>query len=179
MNVTSSRHRMHRVVAWFALVIVTTVAAACSGGGGTGAITGKSVIERRQLDVPSQILGLTVKQEDISQDIAALKSATYVSSVALFTLREGEELQASLQVAGFNDLARPNSAAFKRRVVGLMGGSPMELKVGTNKVYMIPGNQQIVYTWFRGRAFYVLTARRAYPFRRTLLRKLLVLQTPK
>ena len=129
--------------------------------------------------MPEQILGLGVIQEDISSDITEVRSATYISSVALFSFREGDLLQASLQVASLNNLAKPHLESFRKQVAGLMGGSSLEeLRIGTYKVYMTSGQQQIVYTWFKGRGYFVLTVRRAYPFRRTLLRKLLDLEEP-
>lgn len=132
-----------------------------------------------EVELPDQILGLRVVQEDVSTNIVEVKSATYVSSVALFSLREGELLQASLQVSSFNDLAKPKSERFRRQVASLMGGSSLEeLTIGGNKVFMTTGQQQITYTWFKGRGFNVLTVRRAYSFRRTLLRKLLGLAEP-
>lgn len=130
-----------------------------------------------EADLPDQILGLGVIQEDVSKDIEQVRSATYVSSVALFSMREGEMLQAGLQVASLNHLAKPKSERFRRQVVGLMGGSALEeLTIGEHKVFMTSGKQQIVYAWFKGSGYYVLTVRRAYPFRRTLLRKLLALE---
>jgi hypothetical protein len=132
-----------------------------------------------EAELPDQILGLGVTQEDVSKDVAQVRSATYISSVALFSLREGDLLQASLQVSSLNDLAKPKSERFRSRIAGLIGGSSLEqMKVGDHKVYMSSGKQQIVYSWFKGRGFYVLTVRRAYPFRRTLLRKLLALAEP-
>jgi hypothetical protein len=132
-----------------------------------------------EADLPDQILGLQVIQEDVSKDIAEVRSATYVSSVALFSMREGDLLQASLQVASLNDLAKPSSERFRKQVVGLMGGGSLEeLTIGERKVYMTSGKQQVVYAWFKGKGFNVLTVRRAYPFRRTLLRKLLALEEP-
>lgn len=137
------------------------------------------VARAAEAEMPEQILGLGVIQEDISSDIAEVRSATYISSLALFSFREGDLLQASLQVASLNNLAKPNLESFRKQVAGLMGGSSLEeLRIGTHKVYMTSGQQQIVYTWFKGRGYYVLTVRRAYPFRRTLLRKLLDLEEP-
>jgi hypothetical protein len=167
----------------FALSVVLLVLAAIRIGSGEPVTNPRSATQSAtqtvEFEMPSQLLGLTVNQEDISTDVSNVKTATYVGTVALFTMREGEELKASLQVAGFNDLARPDTETFRRQVIGLMGTSfPQELRVGDATVYMSPGNQQILYTWFKGRGFCVLTARRDYPFRRALLRKLLPIQIP-
>lgn len=179
MAVTALRDYRKPLIA--ASLIVLLLAAIRVGLGDTGSTAkSRSGSSSRAVEVelPAQILGLNVQQEDVSQDIASLKTATYVSSAALFTMREGEELQASLQIAGLNDLARPESDRFRRQVIGLMGTSSQELRIGDDKVYMGSGNQQILYTWFRGRGFFVLTARKTYPFRRTLLRRLLPLEAP-
>lgn len=159
------------------LIFVMLATSACAGTKQQASATPKE--KAAALELPSQILGLLVRQEDISKEIGAVRSATYFSSVALYTLREGELMQASLQVARFNNLAKPASERFRRQVIGLMGtGSPEELRIGDRKVYLSAGKQQVVYAWFEGNGFYVLTERRAYPFRRGLLRKLLTLQEP-
>lgn len=171
----SSRRMIAAVLIWPLLAL-----AACSSNPENTGQRGKvPKPQAAEADLPDQILGLGVVQEDVSKDLREVRSATYISSVALFSLREGDLLQASLQIASLNDLAKPNSEKFRKQVVGLMGGSALEeLTIGEAKVYMTSGKQQIVYAWFKGQGFNVLTVRRAYPFRRTLLRKLLALAEP-
>jgi len=155
--------------------LLTFAACAPQGESSSRAVT-PAQPKAAEVDLPDQILGLGVVQEDISKDVAEVKSATYISSVALFSMREGDLLQATLQIASLNELAKPNSEKFRKQVMGLVGGSTLEqLKIGEENVYMSSGAQQILYAWFKGNGFNVLTVRRAYPFRRTLLRKLLVL----
>lgn len=175
MRITLSRFFKRAIAA----VIVGTVALggfACSEEN-PASVSSAPKPRAAEADLPDQILGLGVIQEDVSSDIAQVRSATYVSSVALFSMREGDMLQAGLQVSSLNNLAKPKSERFRRQVVGLMGGSALEeLTIGDQKVFMSSGKQQIVYAWFKGSGYYVLTVRRAYPFRRTLLRKLLALE---
>lgn len=121
--------------------------------------------------LPDQILGLKVAQEDISSSVNALKGRTYLESLGLFSMRQGDLLRATLQVGRFNSLARTKSKEFRREIAGL-AGSPEELRMGTTEVSQITGNQQTSYIWFEREGLFVLTVHREFPFGRTLLRKL-------
>lgn len=160
------------------VVVAALVAAlpACSSGSAVEPTSPQPA----EVELPEQILGLAVVQEDLTKDISEVRSSTYLSSVALFSMREGDLFQASLQVSRLTELAKPESEAFRRQVAGLMGGSGFEeLQVGPMKVYMSSGKQQVLYAWFKGKSYSVLTVRRAYPFRRSLLRKVLALEEPR
>jgi hypothetical protein len=130
-----------------------------------------------RVQLPSQILGLTVTQENVDERLSPIKKSTYLDSFGLFSMRQKDLLQASLQVGRFNTTARQLNQGFERQIVGLMGTSnPREILVGKKTVFTTATNRQTIFVWFAGRGFYVLTARNDYPFEFTLLRKLISME---
>lgn len=128
------------------------------------------------LDLPPEVLGLTVTKEDLQETLATKEGAYWVEVVGLFSMREGDLMRAALQASLFRGDAPVNSDQFRRSVVGLIGGStPQGIKVGKQSLYMMRGNQQILFVWFEGRGFFVLTTHYEYQQSRTLLRTLLEL----
>lgn len=126
-----------------------------------------------QIALPSVVAGLQVSQEDLSKQATALKGRTYFDGVGLYTLRENKLVKASLQVGVFNSLARPQSEQFRSQIIALMGKTtPRNMKVGEVTVFRTTGTQQVIYAWFHGRGFFILSVKQDFPFRRTLLRRL-------
>ncbi|MGH9198408.1 MAG: hypothetical protein ACRD1T_22075 [Acidimicrobiia bacterium] len=162
-----SRARVLLAVA--ALFVLTS----CDGQQAAPVVSGE--VKPLTIELPEQVLGLKVAQEDVSGSLAAFKGRTYLESVGLFSMREGDLLRATYQVGRFNSLARAESKEFRRELAGL-AGSPEELRMGSKEVSQVTGNQQITYIWFEGRGLYVLTVHREFPFGRTLLRKLIEME---
>jgi hypothetical protein len=156
------------------LGVLLLTAVACRGGQGnqsTGAPAPVSV------EVPTQILGLSVTQEDVSGQVVPYKNRSYLDTFGLFSLREGDLLRATLQMGRFGQVADEDDDTFRRQIIGLMGtSSPREILVGEEIVWSSTGAQQSVFAWFKGRGFYVLTVHKEFPFELTLLRKLMSLE---
>lgn len=157
---------------WRTLLVLILLLGACEGGREKAAEVREAQIEPVTIELPDQILGLKVTEEDVSSSLEALKGRTYLESLGLFSMREGDLLRATLQVGRFNSLARARSKEFRREIAGL-AGAPEELRLGTAEVSQISGNQQTSYIWFESNGFFVLTVHRDFPFGRTLLRKLI------
>lgn len=129
------------------------------------------------VDVPTQILGLSVTQEDVTGQVIPYKNRSYLDTFGLFSMREGDLLRATLQMGRFGQVADEGDDTFRRQIIGLMGTStPREIRVGDETVWSSTGSQQSVFAWFRGRGFYVLTIHKEFPFELTLLRKLMSLE---
>ena len=124
--------------------------------------------------LPSQILGLKVVEENVTGDIKGI-SGTYLDSLGLFSFREENDLlRSTLQVGRFNDVAEPQRKRFRDAIITQLGSTvPIQLRVGTNDVWLTSGTEQNIFTWFDSKGFYVLSIRSDYSFPRTLLRKLL------
>lgn len=154
-------------------VIVAAVGAGCSAS--DAQITqepGRAVVR-----IPSQLVGLTVQQEDIGEGLVEI-DRPYVDSVAVFSLREPDELlQATLQVSRFNSRARPNDAGFRGSIVSTVGSTkPQEIRVGDVMVSATSAASQEVFVWFTDDGFFVLSVSKDFPFPRTLLRRALNLE---
>jgi hypothetical protein len=145
--------------------------AACSPGDTTDQLRGTGKIKPPVVRIPSQILGLRVAREDVSEQVKAVKRP-YVDSVGMFSLREGDLLRATLQISRFNGLARQRLGTVRASTIGLTGSSkPLEIQVDDTLVYSTSGNEQNIFVWFKGNGYYVLSVHRQYEFPRTLLRR--------
>jgi hypothetical protein len=146
---------------------------ACSGDEPVRVLPGGGDVRAPVISFPSQVAGLTVKAEDVSEVVEEIRRP-YVDSLAMFSFREDELLRATLQMARFNRLARPRDPSFRRSITGLLGGSrPLELRVGEQTVFSTSGNRQDVFMWFTDKGFFVLSVHQDYVFPRTLLRRVI------
>ncbi len=133
--------------------------------------------EAARLRLPQQVVGLQVGAEKVGEKLKGVQRP-YVDTVAVFSLREPDPpvLQASLQVNRFNRAARPNDRAFRESIVATIGGTnPISLRVDDEPVYATTEAEQIVFVWFEGGGMFVLNVQKAFPFPRTLLRRLIEL----
>lgn len=150
---------------------VALLATASCGGAATKARPG--TVTTAGVTLPSQILGLHLRAEDVSKGLAETRRP-FLSNLGLFSLREGELVRATLQVSRFNRLARPKDPDFRASIIELLGSRrPLPVRVGDDTVYVTTGTEQSIFAWFDGRGFFVLTTHRDYEFPRTLLRRLL------
>lgn len=169
---------------WRALrvLVAVSLAAALLGGCGTGedALAGATPSkEIKQLDAgvaPAELLGLTVVREDQAATIAKAERS-YIDGVALFSLREGPLLQATLQISRFNDSADYRSSGFRQSLLSQIGGSrPKPVRMGEKTVYLTSGTKQRISVWFEGRHLLILSTREEFAQPRTLLREALEIQ---
>jgi hypothetical protein len=143
-------------------------------GSGTQAVE-RTTAARAVANLPSQVLGLKVVEENISKDVRGV-SRTYVDSLGLFSFRESNDLlRATIQIGRFNEVAEPRKQQFRNAIVAQLGSTvPTQLRLGRTIVYLTTGSEQSIFTWFdrEGRGFYVMSVRSDYSFPRSLLRKL-------
>jgi hypothetical protein len=122
--------------------------------------------------VPSELLGLAVGTEDIGG--AEHVKDPFVEGVGLYSLREGELLQGTLQVSRFTEDANSETARFRNAVVQQIGSTvPQQYRMGGRSVYLTAGKRQSIAVWFRGRYFFVLSMREEFEQPRALLREAL------
>lgn len=152
-----------------AAVLIATTGFACAGG--AEEIAPETAAAR--LNVPQQLVGLKVAAERIGKGLDAV-DRPYVDTVAVFSLREDELLRANLQVNRFNRAARPEDRSFRETIVATIGGTtPLALRVDDKLVYTTSSGKQTVFTWFTGKAMFVLAVQQEFPFPRTLLRRVI------
>ncbi|GAC1587009.1 MAG: hypothetical protein NVS3B21_01570 [Acidimicrobiales bacterium] len=157
-------------------VVTAAVLAGCGGGAPSAKFRGTAgdkIQSAAAVAVPQEVLGLTVRAEDVTKTVANTKRA-YIDSLALYGMRADNLLQATLQVSRFNADAKYQTDRFRLAVVNQVGTRrPTALTVQDQPVYLTAGNRQRIYVWFKGRYLFVLASRDDFASPRALLRSLL------
>jgi len=99
--------------------------------------------------VPPELGGLSAGEEDVSGPLKEAGDRAYVSDVRFYSLREGDRLRATVEVARFTPDAQTSDADFQLKVAAQLG-APRTRRMGTDTVYVSSGNRQTYYMWFRG-----------------------------
>src|SRR4051812_27181559 len=162
---------MRRVLAVVLALGIALPAASC---GGDGSRNDAAPITPTSTDLlPSTILGLTVKRENVKARVAGIKRS-YVDHAGLYSLRDGKVLEATLQVSTFNGKADVRSSAFRLAIVNQIGSTePRAFRMGNQTVYLTASKRQAVAVFFKKRSFAVLSTLDTYDQGRALLRELL------
>lgn len=146
-----------------------------SCGSDEAADTAAPVVQLDSDVLPSTILGLNVKLENVAKRMAGVERP-YVSKTGLYSLRDGKELQATLQVSVFNDEALPDDREFRLAIVNQIGSTdPKAFRMGDETVYLTASKRQAVAVLFREHSFAVLSTLDTYERGRSLLREILEL----
>ena len=156
-----------------ALALTLPVLAGACGRGGNE--EDKVVITQLGSDVlPGEILGLAVDIEDVEERIAGV-DRSYVESTGLYSLRDGKELKATLQLSRFTEDAEIDRK-LRLAIVDQIGSTkPRAFRMGDQTVYLTTSKRQAVAVFFRPRSFVVLSTLDTYDHGRTLLREVLEL----
>lgn len=167
---TSVRNRVS-VIAIVVAMGLALSSAAC------GADTPKGASSIKQLPsdaLTGTYLGLTVHREDVASKLVDQGGNAYIAAVGLFSLREGERLEATVQVSKLSKAARPKDQRFRQQVASQIGGTKVQAFVmGGHDVYRSSQRKQSLTSWFDGDYFMILAVRDTYPTPRALLRELL------
>lgn len=169
----SKRTLLRRCVAAVAVLATVSFGAAC----GTDSPDGTAAKNVKQLPkdfLTGPYLGLTIEREDIGGSLAAQNGNSYVKETGLFSLRDGDLLQATLQVNKLGGAARPKDKEFQQQVANQIGGTKVQpFVMGGRNVYRTSQRKQSITSWFEGDYFLILAVRDTYPTPRALLRELL------
>ena len=157
-------------------MIATGVFTAGCGAGRVDGTAGE-VIEQLPADfMPSEIRGLPVTREDMSDSIAGVEDA-FVESVGLYAMRRDELVQATLQVSLFRENAPLHTARFRTSLVSQIGGAKAQaFRMSEDTVYRTTGRKQVISLWFRDQYMFVLSVRDTYEEPRGLLRAALEIE---
>lgn len=155
-----------------ALLIAVGVALSGCGDDATG-VSGEQLAQLADV-LPGELLGLRVSEEEPGSTLGTVDS-TYMTSFGLYALRDGDLLQATVQVG---DLASEDrdvtSPEFRREVALNIGGQESQpFRMGDDTVYLTAGRKQSISIWFRDARMYVVSVRDTYTTPRTLLRALI------
>jgi hypothetical protein len=155
------------------------VLGACGNGAGTGTAGDKIGALPKDL-IPAKVLGLRVSSEKPGDVINGVKRS-YVKRLGLYAFREGDLLQATLQVAELDsDQVNVKSTSFREAVAQQVGGSAAQpFRMGESTVFLTSGRKQSITVWFDGNRLNVLSARDTFGQGRTLTRALLEYEAAK
>ena len=118
---------------------------------------------------PSELNGLTVKQENIGKR-GPRSSRDYLVDVRLYSLRAKKQLEGTLQIGRFRDEA-PTTLSFHRQIASDVGTTvPREHRVGGETVFVTRGKRLGIAVWFAGRDMFVLSIREGYREPKSLIR---------
>ncbi|MEY2473518.1 MAG: hypothetical protein QOK28_2847 [Actinomycetota bacterium] len=166
------RKSFHRAVGVVALATLV-FGAACSSSNpkGTSASDIKQLPEN---ELTGTYLGLEARREDVGGSLANQEANAYIDAVGLYSLRNKERLEATLQISKLSKHARPKEQKFQQLVANQIGGTKAQAFVmGGKHVYRSSQRKQSLTSWFQGDYFMILSVRDTYKSPRTLLRVLL------
>ena len=166
------RHVVPRGLRMLAVALTVLVAAPACGDASADDFAAAEVEEFDASLVPNKLLDLRVQTEDVGG--ATEVKSPFVDGIGLYSLRDGELLQATLQVGRFTKSADADSARFRNSVVSQVGSTvPRAFRMADDTVYLTTGKRQSIGIWFRDRYFFVLSTRDEYETPRALLREAL------
>lgn len=160
-----------------AMALVAPLATAC--GGDSDAVEQAAEFEIVGPDfLPGQVLDLTVGPEPVEEVLADVRAA-FVDAVGFYGFRQGELLQATLQLSRFGDDADWRDPKFRNAIVtGISATTPQRLRMGGRTVFLSTSLRQQLAIWFDGRWMFVLAIREEYEQPRALLREVTAVEPP-
>ena len=162
-----------RSVAFFAVVAMTLLGAACGGSNPKGTAA-KDIKQLPEDELTGTYLGLEPRREDIGGSLANQNANAYIDAVGLYSLRNKQRLEATLQISKLSDKARPEDPKFRELVANQIGGTKVQAFVMDGRdVFRSSQRKQSLTSWFRGDYFMILSVRDTYKEPRALLRTLL------
>jgi hypothetical protein len=137
------------------LLLLAGLAAAC---GTPGRPHARQSCEHVTMPVPPSVAGYTVAEETrIEPRFCTGDPAAMITGGALYSLRVGRTLHATLEVARFKPGVNTGAASFQPAIVGQIGQSVMRRQqIGGQPVWIGAGAQGVTIVWFKGRLLHVL-----------------------
>ena len=156
------------------LVGAALFGAACGEDAATKAAEAREIKPLDAVRIPGKLNGLSVKREEIQDTVTDGARRPYLDAIALFSLRQKDKLQATLQIGRFSSDAKYNDDEFRATLLNTIGGGvAKKLRMGDHDVFFTTGDRQSLAVWFEDRFIYILSSRDDYDYARGLLRQAL------
>ena len=135
----------------------------------------RRVIEKLEVSVPLSLAGLEVVEEDIAETLEQGRRP-YLDAATLYSFREDDLLQATLQIGRFAGDVDPSDEDFVNTIVTNIGPGAREVRMGDTDLYLTGADRQTLPIWFSDDHYYILSTRDGFPKGRTLLREALEIE---
>lgn len=132
-------------------------------------------IEKLEVSVPLSLAGLEVVEEDIAETLEQGKRP-YLDAATLYSFREDDLLQATLQIGRFADDVDPADEDFVNTIVTNIGPGAREVRMGDTQLYVTGADRQTLSIWFSDDHLYILSTRDGFGLGRSLLREALEIE---
>lgn len=160
-----------RILSSLALMACFVAGTSCATAPARGS-TGTKKIRPLEISLPSELAGLRVQRETITEPLEKFRRA-YAESVALISLRAPDDLVlATLQITRFIDAPRFTTQQFRLSVISQLGSTkPQPTRMGDITVHRAKGTKQTLAIWYQGRHMFLLSIRDDFAKPRLLIRE--------
>lgn len=148
------------------------VLGACASDPAEVSAANDRVIEKLDVSVPLSLAGLEVVEEDIAETLEKGRRP-YLDAATLYSFREEDLLQATLQIGRFADDVDPDDEDFRNIIITNIGPGAREVRMGTTELYVTGADRQTLSIWFADDHLYILSTRDGFAGGRSLLREAL------
>lgn len=153
--------------------IVATAALVTACGGGESAVDRAEAREIVALDagIPLTLNGLDIVEEDITETLSQV-DRPYLDAASLYSFRDEDLLQATLQIGRFSDDVDLDDEDFLLQLVTLVGSGAREFRIGEQSVFVTGADRQTLTVWFKSGHMFILSTRDTFDGGRSLLRSI-------
>lgn len=157
------------------LAVSAVLGGACSSGDGSVDRAEKRDIAELDAAIPLSMNGLDVVEEDIAETLDSAQRP-YLDAAGLYSFRDDELLQATLQIGRFADDVDEDDETFIDRLVNRVSAGSRKVRMGDQLLYVAGADRQTLSMWFDDGHMYLLSTRDGFDGGRALLREALEIQ---
>ena len=129
-------------------------------------------IEELEVSIPLDMAGLEVAEEDITETVADGRRP-YLDGAALYSFREEDLLQATLQIGRFAEDVDYRDEDFVSSIITNIGPAARRVRMRDKQLYVTGGDRQTLTVWFQDDNMFILSTRDGFEGGRGLLREAL------
>lgn len=123
--------------------------------------------------VPGELGGLAAQPEDVEGQFEQVASRAWLSDVKMWSLRQGSELRATVQVGSIARDAELDDEDFRAEVINGVGTTaPRPRLIASRPVWITSGNNQTLAIWFHGAYMVLASVSKDHPQDLGLLRSI-------
>jgi hypothetical protein len=148
---------------------------ACGSDDGSVDRAKKRDIAELDATIPLSLNGLDVVEEDIAETLDSAQRP-YLAAAGLYSFREDDLLQATLQIGRFADDVDEEDETFVDRLVNRVSAGARKVRMGNQLLYVGGADRQTLTMWLEDGHMFLLSTRDGFAGGRALLREALEIQ---